>query len=70
MANVSDFFRRRREARNASSERDEGENAEVAGHLALAYAALRRRKAAAAPADPVDPAVASVSDDVPLMLRD
>jgi hypothetical protein len=70
MGNVSDFFRRRSAARNAASERDDGESAEVAGHLALAYAALRRRRAAVEPAEAIEPAVASVPDEVPLMLRD
>ncbi len=70
MTRVSDFFRRRASDRNAAFQRDEGENAEVAGHLALAYAALRRRKAAAAPVETVDPAVVSAPDEVPLMLRD
>ena len=71
MTRVSDFFRRRAAERNAAFQRDEGESAEVAGHLALAYAALaRRRKAAAAPANPADPTGTSVPDEVPLMLRD
>ena len=74
MAENSDYFRRRAaEARYAASHEEEGENAEVAGYLALAYAALARRRKAAPAADTpdaVDPAVASVSDDIPLMLRD
>ena len=74
MAHDSDYFRRRAaEARDAASHKDDGESVEVAGHLALAYAALaRRRKAAAAAESPgdLDPVVASVADDVPLMLRD
>ena len=74
MAHDSDYSRRRAtEARNTASREEEGENAEVAGYLALAYAALaRRRKAVAAldVPDPVDPVVASVADDVPMMLRD
>lgn len=46
MAHDSDYFRRRAaEARAAAFRRDEGEDAEVAGQLALAYAALARRHA-------------------------
>src|SRR5258708_34004354 len=58
----SDYFRRRAaEARAAACSKDESERAEVAGELALAYAALARRRAAAAalenrPAIPLDPA--------------
>lgn len=74
MAHDSDYFRRRSaEAQSAALHREDGESVEVAGHLALAYAALaRRRKAAEAAAAPdaVDPVVASVVDDMPLMLRD
>ena len=47
MTHDSDYFRRRAaEARAAASSKDFGENAEVAGDLALAYAALARRRAA------------------------
>jgi hypothetical protein len=47
MAHDRDYFRRRAtEARAAAFRRDEGEDAEVAGQLALAYAALARREAA------------------------
>ena len=47
MAHDGDYFRQRAaEARAAAFRRDEGEDAEVAGQLALAYAALARRKAA------------------------
>ena len=64
MVHDSDYFRRRAaEARAAAYAKDEGENVEVAGQLALAYAALARRCApAAAPAEP--------GADAPLMLRD
>jgi len=57
----SDYFRRRAaEARAVACSKDEPERAEVAGELALAYAALARRRAAAAaledlPAIPLDP---------------
>ena len=57
----SDYFRQRAaEARAAASSKDSGETAEVNGDLALAYAALARRRAAAAeeaeplPALPLD----------------
>jgi hypothetical protein len=51
MTHDSDYFRKRAaEARAAASSKEFGENAEVAGDLALAYAALaRRREAAVAP---------------------
>lgn len=46
MAHDRDYFRQRAaEARAAAFRRDEGEDAEVAGQLALAYAALARRLA-------------------------
>jgi hypothetical protein len=42
----ADYFRRRAaEARAAASSKDFGESVEVAGDLALAYAALARRRA-------------------------
>ena len=67
MAHDREYFRRRAaEARSASFLRDDGEGSEVAGHLALAYAALARASAASAEAetsDPADPAA-------PLMLQD
>jgi hypothetical protein len=51
MTHDSDYFRRRAaEARAAASSKEFGENAEVAGDLALAYAALAKRRAAAAKA--------------------
>jgi hypothetical protein len=57
----SDYFRRRAaEARAAACSKGEPERAEIAGELALAYAALARRHAAAAaeelPAIPLEPA--------------
>jgi hypothetical protein len=49
MTHDTDYFRRRAaEARAAASSKDYGENVEVAGDLALAYAALARRRAALA----------------------
>lgn len=70
MAHDSDYFlRRAAEARSAASHKDGGEGVEVAGHLALAYAALARRRAAAAAAK-ADPAAVSAPDAEPLLLRD
>jgi hypothetical protein len=44
MAHDSDYFRRRAaEARAAAFRREESEDAEIAGQLALAYSALARR---------------------------
>ena len=49
MTRDSDYFRRRAaEARAAAYSKDESQQAEIAGELALAYAALARRRAAAA----------------------
>ena len=73
MAHDSDYFRRRAaEAKAAGAQKDHAESVEVAGHLALAYAALARRRAAAAIDTPgaVDPVIASAADEIPLMLRD
>ena len=56
MVHDGDYFRRRAaEARAAAFRRDEGEDAEIAGQLALAYAALARRhsKVVTEPAQPV-----------------
>ena len=58
MAHDGDYFRQRAaEARAAAFRRDEGEEADIAGQLALAYSALARRHRAAAAKDeqpPVD----------------
>ena len=74
MAHDSDYFRRRAaEARSAAFHKDDGESVEVAGHLALAYAALaRRRKAAQAVTLPIQSIRSSLPcrDEIPLMLRD
>jgi hypothetical protein len=49
MSHDTDYFRRRAdEARAAAFCKEHGEDVEVAGDLALAYAALARRRAAAA----------------------
>lgn len=74
MPHDHDYFRRRAaEARSAACHKDGGEGVEVAGQLALAYAALARRGGAPArpdSPDSVDHAEASVADPVPLMLND
>jgi hypothetical protein len=52
MTHDTDYFRlRAAEARAAASSKEFGESAEVAGDLALAYAALARRRAAVAAAE-------------------
>jgi hypothetical protein len=71
MAHDRDYFHRRAtEARAATRTNEYGEGVEVAGHLALAYAALARRRSRAEADAAVDPAAISVADDVPLMLKD
>jgi predicted aminopeptidase len=46
MVHDGEYFRRRAaEARAAAFRRDEGEDADIAGQLALAYSALARRQA-------------------------
>lgn len=55
-AHDSDYFRRRAaEARAAASSKGRSDDAAVAGELALAYAALARRRAAAETATPAIP---------------
>ena len=54
MAHDSDYFRQRAaEARSAAFSKDSGETVDVAGDLALAYAALARRRARLAEEAPV-----------------
>ena len=54
MAHDSDYFRRRAaEARSAAFCKDSGESVDVAGDLALAYAALARRRALMAESSPI-----------------
>jgi hypothetical protein len=53
MTHDAEYFRRRAaEARAAAHAKGEEHSAEVAGDLALAYAALARRRAAEAKAEP------------------
>ncbi|MEO8455328.1 MAG: hypothetical protein ABI454_09220 [Sphingomicrobium sp.] len=60
----SDYFRRRAaEARAAASSKEFGENAEIAGDLALAYAALARRRAAAVAAESIEQTPALALED-------
>jgi hypothetical protein len=62
MAHDSEYFRRRAdEARAAAFTKHDGDGAAVAGDLALAYAALARRRAAE-PAPEVE-----LVDEVPLI---
>jgi hypothetical protein len=54
----TEYFRRRAaEARAAACSKDEPERVEIAGELALAYAALARRRAAAMAAAEDRPAI-------------
>ena len=58
MTHDADYFRRRAaEARAAARSKEYGENVEVAGDLALAYAALARRRAALIKAQDEVPAI-------------
>ena len=73
MAHDREYFRRRAaEARSATFQKDDEEGVEVAGHLALAYAALARRRGLPpkedAP-DAVDAIAVSPADAIPLMLH-
>ena len=63
MSHDTDYFRRRAdEARAAAFCKEHGDEVEVAGELALAYAALARRRAAAAPVAEQDAAPVLVED--------
>jgi len=65
MAHDSEYFRRRaEEARASSFSKQDGDGAAVAGDLALAYAALARRREAAPEAD------AELIQEVPLAAAD
>jgi hypothetical protein len=64
MSHDTDYFRRRAdEARAAAFCKEHGDEVEVAGDLALAYAALARRRAAAA-------AIAEEANPIPAMVED
>jgi hypothetical protein len=65
MAHDSEYFRRRaEEARASSFSKQDGDGAAVAGDLALAYAALARRRAAA------PEAAVELIEEVPLAAAD
>ncbi len=65
MSHDSEYFRRRaEEARAAAFSKQDGDGAAVAGDLALAYAALARRRAAAAEA------AAEIVEEIPLAAAD
>lgn len=73
MTHDRDHFRRRAAEAGSGFHRDDYEGVEVAGHLALAYAALARRRGAPPKkdaADAVDAIAVSPADPVPLMLQD
>ena len=74
VAHDSEYFRRRAaEARSAALQNGDGESVEVAGHLALAYAALARRGGRPPKEDSpdaVDAIAVSAVDSVPIMLQD
>ena len=74
MAHDPEYFRRRAaEARSGSLHKDDGEGMEVAGHLALAYAALARRRAVPPKADApdaVDAIAVSAAGGAPILLQD
>jgi hypothetical protein len=58
MTHDAEYFRRRAaEARAAARSKEYGENVEVAGDLALAYAALARRRTALLKAQEEVPAI-------------
>lgn len=64
MVHDSDYFRRRAaEARATAFCRENDETVEVAGDLALAYAALARRSAAAAAAEAPPGVSAAAAED-------
>lgn len=66
MTHDHDYFRRRAaEARASAFCKDYGEEVEVAGDLALAYAALARRRAKAAAADIDEPLESVLSIEPP-----
>ena len=69
MAHDSEYFRQRAaEARSSAFCKDFGEDVEVAGDLALAYAALARRRAAAAAKADAQPE--EVTETAPILLQE
>ena len=67
MAHDSEYFRRRAaEARASAFSKEFGEDVEVAGDLALAYAALARRRAKAA----AEPQPAEPQAEPPVLLQE
>ena len=67
MSHDSEYFRRRAaEARASAFCKDFGEDVEVAGDLALAYAALARRRKAVAEAEAAEEALESA----PILLQE
>jgi len=55
MAHDTNYFRQRAaEARAAAFRREEGEDSEIAGQLALAYASLARRKTAVTDSEEIE----------------
>lgn len=65
MTRDSEYFRQRAaEARAAAHSKDHGESVEVAGDLALAYAALARRRSAAS-TEPADPPAITLGNATP-----
>ncbi len=73
MAHDREYFRRRAAEVRSAPCRTDDEGVEVAGHLALAYAALARRRGLPPKvdaADAVDAIAVSPADAVPLMLQE
>ena len=69
MAHDREYFHRRAaETRSAAYHKDDAEGVEIAGHLALAYAALARRRAATPAVDATETVAPLASS--PLMLLD
>ena len=66
MAHDSEYFRRRAaEARASAFCKDFGEDVEVAGDLALAYAALARRRETAVDVQPIETEAESAATVLP-----
>jgi hypothetical protein len=66
MVHDGDYFRKRAaQARAAAFRRDESEDAEIAGQLALAYSALARRQAPVNDASPADEIAPAIPHEIP-----